>query len=118
MKNNYLLSLISDIIENIGTKKVFTKLDLRWSYNNVRIKEGNEWKVAFTTSRESFGLTVMFFGLMNFLIIFQAIINKLLRDLINIVKVESFIDDIMRARWIGKRDIKKNKLYVKLEKYK
>ena len=42
MKNNYLLSLISDIIENIGTKKVFTKLDLRWGYNNVRIKEENE----------------------------------------------------------------------------
>ena len=40
----------------------------------------------------------MFFGLINFLIIFQAIINELLRDLINTVKVESFIDDIMRAR--------------------
>jgi len=39
---NYLLSLISDIIENIGTKKVFTKLDLRWGYNNVRIKERDE----------------------------------------------------------------------------
>jgi len=39
---NYLLSLILDIIENIGTKKVFTKLDLRWGYNNVRIKERDE----------------------------------------------------------------------------
>ena len=35
IKNNYPLSLISDIIENIGTKKVFTKMDLRWGYNNV-----------------------------------------------------------------------------------
>ena len=35
IKNNYTLPLISDIIENIGTKKVFTKLDLQWGYNNI-----------------------------------------------------------------------------------
>ena len=42
VKNNYPLPLISDVLENIGTKKVFTKMDLRWGYNNVRIKEGDE----------------------------------------------------------------------------
>ena len=42
VKNNYPLSLISDIIENIGTKRVFTKIDLWWGYNNVRIKKGDE----------------------------------------------------------------------------
>jgi len=35
VKNNYPLSLISDIVENIGTKKVFMKMDLQWGYNNV-----------------------------------------------------------------------------------
>ena len=35
IKNNYPLLLILDIVENIGAKKVFTKIDLRWSYNNV-----------------------------------------------------------------------------------
>ena len=35
VKNNYPLSLISDIVKNISTKKVFTKMDLRWGYNNV-----------------------------------------------------------------------------------
>jgi len=49
VKNNYPLPLISDVLENIGTKKVFMKMDFRWGYNNVRIKEGDEWKVAFTT---------------------------------------------------------------------
>ena len=49
IKNNYPLSLILDIVENIGTKKVFTKLNLQWSYNNMQIKEDNEWKVVFTT---------------------------------------------------------------------
>jgi len=42
VKNNYLLPLISDVLENIGTKKVFMKMDLRWGYNNVRIKKGDE----------------------------------------------------------------------------
>ena len=40
MKNNYLLPLISDIIENISTK-MFTKMNLR-GYNNKRIKERDE----------------------------------------------------------------------------
>ena len=65
IKNNYPLSLISDVLENIGTKKLFTKMDLRWGYNNVRIKEGDEWKAAFTMLEGSFEPTVMFFGLTN-----------------------------------------------------
>jgi len=42
VKNNYPLPLILDIIKNIGTKKVFTKIDLRWEYDSIRIKEKDE----------------------------------------------------------------------------
>ena len=70
VKNNYPLPLISDVIENIGTKKVFMKMNLRWGYNNIRIKEGDEWKVVFTTLEGSFEPTVMFFGLTNSLATF------------------------------------------------
>jgi len=42
VKNNYSLPLITDLIDNMGSKKVFTKIDLRWGFNNVRIKEGDE----------------------------------------------------------------------------
>ena len=42
VKNNYLLPLITELINNIGSKKVFTKMNLRWKFNNVRIKEGDE----------------------------------------------------------------------------
>ena len=65
IKNNYPLPLISDLIDSIGKKKVFMKMDLRWGYNNVRIKEGDEWKAAFSTPEGSFEPTVMFFGLTN-----------------------------------------------------
>jgi len=40
IKNSYPLPLISDTVGNIGTKRVFTKLDLQWGYNNVWIKKG------------------------------------------------------------------------------
>jgi len=128
IKNNYLLPLISDIVENIGMKKVFMKMDLRWGYNNVRIKEGDERKALFMTPEGSFKPIVMFFGLTNSPATFQAMINELLRDLINMGKVAAFIDNVI----IGTEDeeghnklvvevIKKmeeNNLYVKPEKCK
>ena len=128
IKNNYPLPLISDVLENIGTKKLFTKMDLRWSYNNVRIKEGDEWKAAFTTPEGSFEPTVMFFGLTNSPALFQAMMNELLRDLINTGKVAVFIDDVIvgteteeghdkLVAEVVKR-LEESDLYVKPEKYK
>ena len=70
IKKNYPLPLISDVLENIGTKKLFTKMDLRWGYNNMRIKEGDKWKAAFTTPERLFEPTVIFFRLTNSLATF------------------------------------------------
>ena len=42
VKNNYPLPLILDLIDSIGKKKMFTKMDLHWGYNNMRIKERDE----------------------------------------------------------------------------
>ena len=67
IKNNYPLPLI---VENIRTKKVLMKLDIKWDYTNIRIKERNEWKAAFTSLEGLFEPTVMFFGLINSLAIF------------------------------------------------
>ena len=119
--------MISDVLENIGTKKVFTKMDLRWGYNNVRIKEGDEWKAAFTMLEGLFEPTVMFFGLKNSPATFQAMMNELLRDLINTGKVVVFIDDVIVGTETEDHDelvaevikrLEENDLYVKPEKYK
>jgi len=122
VKNNYPLSLISDVLENIGTKKVFMKMDLRWGYNNVRIKEGDEWKAAFTMPEGSFEPTVMFFGLTNSPATFQAMMNELLRDLINTGKVAVFIDDVIVGMETEEGHdelvVEENDLYVKPEKCK
>ena len=42
IKNNYPLPVILDIVGNIGIKKVFTKMNLRWGYNNIWIKKRDE----------------------------------------------------------------------------
>ena len=128
MKNNYPLPLILDVLENIGMKKMLMKIDLRWGYNNMRIKEGDEWKVVFITPEGSFEPMVMFFGLTNSPATFQAMMNELLRDLINTGKVAAFIDDIIvRTETEKEHDeivaevikrMEENDLYVKPEKCK
>ena len=120
IKNNYLLSLFSDIVENVGMKKVFTKLDLQQGYNNVWIKKGDKWKVVFTTLERSFEPIVIFFGLTNSPAIFQTMMNKILQNLINTGKVASFIDYViveMEKEEVVRR-LTENDLYIKPEKYK
>ena len=109
-------------------KKVFTKMDLRWGYNNVRSKESDKWKAAFTTPEGSFEPTEMFFGLTNLSATFQAMMNELLRDLINTGKVTAFTDDVIIGMETEEghdelvteviRRLEENDLYVKPEKCK
>jgi len=126
VKNNYPLPLITELINNMGSKKIFTKMDLRWGFNNVRIKEGDEWKGAFTTHIGSFKPTVMFFGMTNSPATFQAMMNKILRDLINEGKVVEFVDDVLVGTETEEghdetveeilRRLEENNLYIKPEK--
>ena len=126
IKNNYLLLLITELIDNMGSKKVFTKMDLRWGFNNVRIKERDEWKGAFTMHIGSFKPTVMFFGMTNLPTTFQAMMNKILRDLINKEKVAAFVNDVLVGTEIEEehdeiveeilKRLEKNDLYIKPEK--
>ena len=127
IKNNYPLPLITDLINNMGSKKVFTKMDLQWGFNNMRIKERNEWKKAFTTYVGSFEPTVMFFGMINSPATFQAMMNKILRDMINEGKVAAFVDNVLVGTETEEghneiveevlRRLEENDLYVKPKKY-
>jgi len=126
IKNNYPLPLITELIDNMGSKKVFMKMDLRWGFNNVRIKEGDEWKGAFTIHIGLFEPMVMFFGMTNSPATFQAMMNEILRDLINEEKVAVFVDDVLVGTEIEEehneiveeilRKLKENDLYIKPEK--
>ena len=59
VKNKYPLPLISELVNQLRGAKYFTKLDILWGFNNVRIKEGDEWKAAFHTNRGLFEPLVM-----------------------------------------------------------
>ena len=93
----------------------------------MRIKKGDEWKVAFLTLEGLFEPTVMFFGLTNSPAMFQAMMNDLLRDLVVEEKVAVFIDDVMVVMETEKghdkiveevlRRLEENDLFVKPEKY-
>jgi hypothetical protein len=126
--NTYPLPLISDLMITLKGSKFFTKLDIRWGYNNVRIKEGDEWKAAFITNKGLFEPTVMFFGLRNSPATFQAMMDDYFRDMIDEGWIAIYMDDILiHAR--TKEDLKKrtkrvlerlkeHDLYLKPEKCK
>jgi hypothetical protein len=126
IKNSYPLPLISELVTKLRKAKWYTKLDVRWGYNNVRIKEGDEWKAAFRTSRGLFEPLVMFFGLTNSPATFQTMMNDLFRELINEGVVIIYLDDILiytetmeEHQKVVKRVLeilRKNHLYLKAEK--
>ena len=95
VKNRYPLPLVPDLISQLKGARLYTKLDVRWGYNNVRIKEGDEWKAAFRTNRGLFEPLVMFFGLTNSPATFQTMMNDIFQDLIMEGVVSVYMDDIL-----------------------
>ncbi|VDC03698.1 unnamed protein product [Peniophora sp. CBMAI 1063] len=126
VKNRYPLPLIQELLDKLKGARYFTKLDVCRGYNNMRIKEGDERKAAFCTNMGLFELTVMFFGLTNLPATFQAIMNKLFRDLIHEGVVVVYLDNILIftkmleehccvTRKVS-RILRENKLYLQPEK--
>lgn len=95
VKNHYPLPLILDLVNQLRGAKYFTKLDVCWGYNNVHMKEGNEWKAAFRTNRGLFEPLVMFFRLTNSPSTFQTMMNNIFQDLIREGVVCVYLDDIL-----------------------
>jgi len=92
----------------------------------VRIKEGDEWKAAFTTYVGLCEPVVMFFGMINSPATFQAMMNEILRDMINEGKVAAFVDNVLVGTETEEghneiveevlKRLEENNLYVKPEK--
>ena len=95
IKNRYPLPLISELIDQLTGAKYFSKMDIRWGYNNIRIKEGDKWKAAFRTNRGLFEPLVMFFGLTNSPTTFQTMMNDVFREEIAEGWVIIYMDDIL-----------------------
>src|SRR5437660_3368366 len=74
--NNYPLPLISQLIDKLKGSTMYTKMDLHWGYNNVHIKDGDEWRGVFITPIGSYEPIVMFFRICNSPSTFQQMINN------------------------------------------
>jgi hypothetical protein len=81
-------------MDKLKGAKYFTKLDVRWGYNNVRIQKGDEWKVAFKTNKGLFEPTMMFFGMCNSPATFQAMIDNIFMMMIDNQLIIVYMDDI------------------------
>ena len=77
IKNKTPLPLIGEVIDKLKEARYFNKLDLIWGYNNIWIKEGDKWKVAFLTNKGLFGPQVMYFRLCNLPGTFQRMMNSI-----------------------------------------
>ncbi|EUC59886.1 Transposon Tf2-1 polyprotein, partial [Rhizoctonia solani AG-3 Rhs1AP] len=125
VNDQFPMPIQADLLEKIKDAKIFSKLDLRMGYNNIRIKEGDEWKTAFRTKSGFFEYQVMPFGLKNAPAVFQRFMNDIFYDLID-VSVIVYLDDILifsnnredhtrDVREVLKR-IRENNLFLKLSK--
>jgi hypothetical protein len=107
--------------------KTFVKIDLRWGFNNIQIREGDKYKVAFITNLGLYKPTVMTFGLCNTPTTMQTMMDDLLYKLSQIGKIVHYIDGIIIRGDIEVdprettvkvlRKLKNNNLFANLEKF-
>jgi len=126
-QDSYLLSLIKELQDQLGRVKWFTSSDLKEVYYWVQMKKGKEWKTAFWTRYRHYKYTVMLFELKNALVIFQRLINDMLREYLDDFAI-TYLNDIliysddleMHCSHVHKvlRKLNERVLYVKKSKSK
>ncbi len=93
VRNRNVSPLIPQVIDRLAGCTLFTKFDVRWGYNNIRIKKGDEWKAAFLTPEGLFEPLVMFFGLTNSPATFQTMMNTIFRPHVRRRNFSIYMDD-------------------------
>jgi len=93
-KDQHPLPLISEALDRLGGAKYFTKLDIRDAYDNIRIREADEWKTTFSTKLGTYEYLVMPFGLCNAPAAFQRWINEVLMGHIDMCCIV-YLDDVL-----------------------
>ena len=94
IRNRYPFPLISIAFDLLEGATIFSKLDIHNAYHLVRIRQVDEWRTAFNTPSGHYEYQVMPFGLTYAPAVFQALINYVLRDMINHF-VFVYLDDIL-----------------------
>jgi hypothetical protein len=125
MKNKYPLPRIDDLLDQLGEAKIFSKIDLRSGYDQIRVKLEDIPKTAFRTRYDHYEYLVVPFGLTNEHAVFMDYMNYIFRPYLDNFFVV-FIDDILiysktveeheRHLRLVLRILKEKQLYAKLDK--
>jgi hypothetical protein len=125
IKNKYPLPRINDLLNQVGGAKIFSKLDLRSGYHQVRIKDEDINKTAFRTRYGHYKFVVIPFRLTNAPSMFMCLMNSIFSQYLD-KSVVVFIDDIMvyskmeeehdEHLRIVLQTLRKHKLYTKFDK--
>jgi hypothetical protein len=103
------LLLIGEALDRLSRAKVYTKLDVKDAYHNIRIAKGDEWKTAFRTKYGIYEYLVMPFGLTNAPASFQRWMNEVLRDYLDVFCI-AYLHDIL----IYSDNIEQHRQHVKM----
>jgi hypothetical protein len=84
-----------NLIHRLKDMRYFTKLDVRWGYDNVHVCNSDKWKAVFRMNRGLFEPLVMYFGLTNSPATFQTMMNKIFQDLITKGVISIYLNNIL-----------------------
>ncbi|GKE32738.1 putative reverse transcriptase domain-containing protein [Tanacetum coccineum] len=125
MKNQYPIPRINDLFDQLQGSRVYSKIDLRSGYHQLRVHEEDIPKTAFRASYGHYEFQVMPFGLTNAPVVFMDLMNRVCKEYLDRFMIV-FIDDILiysksrkEHEWHAKlilRLLKEEELYTKFSK--